>query len=135
MSSEAIFFKRACAGSSSRAGARGRAGPPPPTGGVGVAPRRSWAALQGSVRPIENTFCDLFVKQLLCNPSVIRASCLTAERVPWGPASHQPDGLVGLVVLSVSLFETCGDLDRLCRPPSFLWFESKLVEVFARCAL
>ena len=74
------------------------------------------------------------MKQLVCNPRVIRASCLTAERVPRGSASRQPDGLVGSVVLSVALCETRGDLDRLCRPPSSLWFESRLVEVFARCA-
>jgi len=55
--------------------------------------------------------------------------------MPRDSASRQPDGVVGLVVLSVSLFETCGDFDRLCRPPSFLWFESGLAEVFARCAL
>ena len=54
--------------------------------------------------------------------------------MPQGFTSRQPDGLVGLVVLSYSLFEMCGDLDRLRRPPSFLRLESRLVEVFVRCA-
>ena len=115
--------------------ARGRAvGPPTPTGRGGPHHERPGISTK-ECKTDRKILCKLLVKQLLSNPRVIRASCLTAERVPRGSASRQPDGLVGLVVLSVSLFETRGDLDRLCRPPSFLWFESRLVEVFARCAL
>ena len=122
------------AGGPGRARAGGRSGPPRPTGRGGPHHERPGISAK-ECKTDRKILCKPHVKQLLSNPRVIRASCLTAERVPRGSASRQPDGLVGLVVLSVSLFETRGDLDRLCRPPSFLWFESRLVEVFARCAL
>ena len=108
------------AGGPGRARAGGRSGPPRPTGRGGPHHERPGISAK-ECKTDRKILCKPHVKQLLSNPRVIRASCLTAERVPRGSASRQPDGLVGLVVLSVSLFETRGDLDRLCRPPSFLW--------------
>ena len=121
------------AGGPGRARAGGRSGPPRPTGRGGPHHERPGISAK-ECKTDRKILCKPHVKQLLSNPRVIRASCLTAERIPRGSASRQPDGLVGLVVLSVSLFETRGDLDRLCRPPSFLCFES-LVEVSACYAL
>ena len=101
------------AGGPGRARAGGRSGPPRRTGRGGPHHERPGISAK-ECKTDRKILCKPHVKQLLSNPRVIRASCLTAERVPRGSASRQPDGLVGLVVLSISLFETCGDLDRLC---------------------
>ena len=91
------------AGGPGRARAGGRSGPPRPTGRGGPHHERPGISAK-ECKTDRKILCKPHVKQLLSNPRVIRASCLTAERVPRGSASRQPDGLVGLVVLSVSLF-------------------------------
>ena len=107
------------AGGPGRARAGGRSGPPRPTGRGGPHHERPGISAK-ECKTDRKILCKPHVKQLLSNPRVIRASCLTAERVPRGSASRQPDGLVGLAVLSISLFQTlrrAGTLTDCADPP------------------